>query len=190
MAVEIEEIVKARMGEALEEELKKNAHFLQKQTEWRNAAKRFDGMVSMTKEQWLALQQVEDAFLEYNMSYGEAAYRKGLSDGILIGAEQEADGSKSVLALEDMANLISIYDAVRQLKQVLLGRMDEYWGAAGAFSVFEYVFNIIDNATCSKIKFLGESEAAEIITGVLADETMQPEEKARQLLGMDKYSPE
>lgn len=34
---------------------------------------------------------------------------------ILIGVEQEADGRKSVLALEDMTNLISVYDAVRQL---------------------------------------------------------------------------
>lgn len=117
MAIGIDEIVKARIGEALEEELKKNTHFLQKQTEWRNAIKKFDGMVSMTPEQWTTLQQVEDAFLEYNVSYGESAYRKGLSDGILLGMEQEADGSKTVLALEDMANLISIYDAVRQLKK-------------------------------------------------------------------------
>ena len=188
MAIEIDEIVKARIGEALEEELKKNTNFMQKQTEWCNATKSFDDMVSMTQEQWLALQQVEDAFIEYTATYGEAAYRKGFSDGILIGMEQEADGSKSVLALEDMANLISIYDAVRQLKKVLLGRKEEHWEVAGVFSVFENVFRIIDNATCSTIKFLGEDEAVEIVTSVLADETMQPEEKARQLLGMDKYS--
>ena len=102
--------------------------------------------------------------------------------------EQEADGSKSILALEDMANLISIYDAVRQLKKVMLGGKDEHWEVAGVFSVFQNVYKVIDNATCSTIKFLGEDEAAEIVTGVLADETMQPEEKARQLLGMDKYS--
>ena len=178
MTIEMDEIVKARMGDALEEELKKNAHFLQKQKKWRDAANRFEGMVSMTHEQWLALQEVEDVFLEYNASYGEAAYRKGLSDGILIGIEQEANGRKSVLALEDMANLISVYDVVRQLKKVLLGRMDEHWEDAGAF-------NVIDNATCTKIQFLEKDEAIEIVMGVLADETMNPEEKARQLLGMD-----
>ena len=185
MTIEMDETVKARMGDALEEELKKNAHFLQKQEKWRDAANRFEGMVSMTHEQWLALQEVEDVFLEYNASYGEAAYRKGLSDGILIGIEQEANGRKSILALEDMANLISVYDAVRQLKKVLLGREDEHWEDAGAFSVFEYIFNVIDNATCSKIQFLGKDEAIEIVMGVLADETMNPEEKARQLLGLD-----
>lgn len=71
------------------------------------------------------------------------------------------------------------------MKKVLLGRMDEHCEDAGAFSVFEYVFNVIDNATCSKIQFLGKDEAIEIVTGVLADETMEPEEKARQLLGIE-----
>lgn len=70
----------------------------------------------------------------------------------MIGIEQEANGRKSILALEDMTNLISVYDAIRQLKKVLLGRMDEHWENAGAFSVFEYVFNVIDNATCLYIK--------------------------------------
>lgn len=185
MTVEMDELVKVRTGEALEEELKKKADFIQKQKEWRSAVNRFDDMVSMTHEQWLALQKVEDIFLEFNSSYGEVAYRKGLSDGILIGVEQKVDGRKSVLSLEDMTNLISVYDAVRQLKKVFLGRMDEHWEDAGVFSVFEYVFNIIDNATCSKIKFLGEDEAIEIVIGVLADETMKPEEKARKLLGME-----
>ncbi len=63
--------------------------------------------------------------------------------------------------------------------------MDEHWEDAGAFRVFEYVFNVIYNATSSKIRFLGEDKAIEIVTGVLADETMKPEEKARQLLGME-----
>jgi hypothetical protein len=185
MAIEMDEIVKARLGDELEKELKKNANFLQKQLEWRDAANRFEGMVSMTHEQWLALQEIEEVFLEYNASYGEAAYRQGLSDGISIGVEQEADGRKSVLALEDMTNLISVYDAIRQLKKVLLGRMDEHWEDAGAFRVFEYVFNVIDNATCSKIQFLGKDEAIEVVTGVLDDETMEPGEKARLLLGME-----
>ena len=82
MTIEIDEIVKARMREVLEE-VKNNAHFLQKQEGWRDAANRF----------------------------------------------------------EDMTNLISVYDAVRQLKKVLFGRMDEHWEDVGAFSVFEYVFN-------------------------------------------------
>lgn len=68
------------------------------------------------------------------------------------------------------------------LKKVLLGRIDEHWEDDGAFSVFERVFDVIYNAACSKIQFLGDDEAIKIVTDVLADEAMESKEKARQLL--------
>lgn len=185
MAVETVEIVNARTGEALEEEMKKNALVLRKQEEWRSAVKRFEDMVSMTHEQSIALQQAKDTFIEYNAYYREAVYRMGYSDGILVGMEQQSDGRKSVLAVDDMANLISVYEVVRQLKKVLLGRMDAHWEDAGAFSVFEHIFDIIDNATCSKIKLLGEDESVEMVTDILNNETEGAAEKAKQLLGME-----
>lgn len=181
---EMDNLVKARMGEALEEKLKKDVNFLQSQKEWRNAAKEFDSMVSMTHEQWLAFQRVEDVFLEYNTSYGDAAYRLGFSDGIQIRMEQEPNGRKSFLTFEDMTRLISVYDAIRQLKQVMLGSMNEHWEEAGAFRVFEQVFDIINNATSSKIKFLGD-EMIDKIIATLNNETMKPEERAKELLGME-----
>lgn len=176
-------MVKARMGEALEEKLRKDVNFLQSRKEWRKAAKEFDSMVSMTHEQWLAFERVEDVFLEYNTSYGDAAYRLGFSDGIQIRMEQEPD-RKSFLTFEDMTRLISVYDAIRQLKQVLLGSMNEHWEEAGAFRVFEQVFDIINNAVSSKIKFLGDEMIDKIIS-ILNDETMKPEERAKKLLGME-----
>lgn len=48
---EMDNLVKVRMGETLEEELRKDTNFQQRQKEWRNAAKEFDSMVSMTQEQ-------------------------------------------------------------------------------------------------------------------------------------------
>lgn len=186
MTINIDELVKVRTGETLEVELRKNADFLLKQQEWREAIKKFDDMISTSSEQWLSLQSVEDIFLEYNSSYGEVAYRLGYSDGVMIGVEQELDGKKSVLSFEDMTNLISVYDAIRQLKKVLLGRMDERWEDAGAFSEFERVFNVIINASFAKIKFLGDDKAIKIITEILSDETLKPEEKARRLLGIEQ----
>lgn len=185
MGIEMNDLVKARTGEPLEEKLKKDADFLKRQREWRDAIHKFDKMVSMTHEQWLALEHVEDIFLEYNISYGEAAYKMGYSDGIEIGMEQTPDGRKSVLTVEDMANLISVYDAIQQLKKVLLGRMDEHWEEAGAFSVFEHIFDVINNATCTKIKFSEGNEAIEMVTDILDDEMMKPEEKAKRLLGVE-----
>lgn len=181
---EMDNLVKVRMGEALEEELRKDANFQQRQKEWRNASKEFDSMVSMTQEQWFAFERVEDVFLSYNSAYGEAAYKMGLSDGIQIRREQEPNGRKSFLTFEDMTRLISVYDAVRELKKVLLGSVDEHWEEAGAFRVFEQIFDVINSATSAKIKFLGDEMIDKIIS-ILNDETMRPEERAKQLLGME-----
>ena len=83
-----------------------------------------------------------------------------------------------------MTRLISVYDAVRELKKVLLGSVDEHWEEAGAFRVFEQIFDVINSATSAKIKFLGDEMIDKIIS-ILNDETMRPEERAKQLLGME-----
>lgn len=185
MAVNIDKLVETRTGEALEAELRKKANFLEKQKEWRDAIKKFNDMVSMSHEEFLSLQSVEDVFLEYNSAYGETAYRMGYSDGVMVGMEQEPDGIKSVLTFEDMKNLICVYDAVRQLEKILLGRSGEHWEDVTSSSVYERVFNIICNATCTKIKLLEDDKAIDFITEVLSDDTMAPGKKAGRLLGID-----
>ena len=67
---------------------------------------------------------------------------------------------------------------------VLLGSMNEHWEEVGAFRVFEQVFAIISNAASSKIKFLGD-EMIDKIIAILNNETMKPEERARELLGIE-----
>jgi len=66
----------------------------------------------------------------------------------------------------------------------LLGSVDEHWEEAGAFSVFEHIFVVISSAVSTKIKFLGDEMIDKIIS-ILNDETMRPEERAKQLLGME-----
>lgn len=122
MVVDMDKLVETRTGETLEEELRKNTDFLQKQKEWRDAIKKFNDMVSMSHEEFLSLQSVEDVFLEYNSAYGEAAYRMGHSDGFMVGMEQEPDGTKSVFTVKDMTNLICAYNAIRQVEKILFGR--------------------------------------------------------------------
>ena len=181
---EIENLRKVRMGEVLEEQLKEDANFVQAQKEWRAAVNEFDALVPMTKKQWLAFDNVESIFLNYRVAYGEAAYRLGFSDGIQIGMEQKFDERKSFLTVEDMTRLISVYDAVSQLKQLLLGDADEQGEENGLFHVFEEIFNIIREASSSKIRFLGE-DAIDKIVFILNDETMKPEERAKKLLALD-----
>lgn len=153
---EIENLRKVRMGEVLEEQLKEDANFVQAQKEWRAAVNEFDALVPMTKKQWLAFDNVESIFLNYSVAYGEAAYRLGFSDGIQIGMEQKFDERKTFLTLKDMTGLISVYDAIRQLKQLLLRNADEQ----------------------------GE-DAIDKIVFILNDETMKPEERAKKLLALD-----
>lgn len=179
----LKELAFIRTGTPLDEELKKRTDYVQSQNKWRKAEKRFNDMFNMTKEQWHAFDNIEDAFLEYNAICIETAYQMGHTDGILVGMEQMPDGRKSVLTLEDMADLISVYDSIRQLKKVLLGRMDEHWEDDGAFSVFERVFDVIDNAASAKIKLLGEDESCEQISSVLSNDSMTATERAKQLLG-------
>lgn len=139
----MDHLLEVRMGEVLEEQLKEDTNFMQAQKEWRGAVNEFDALVPMTKEQWLAFDNVESIFLNYSVVYGEAAYRLGFSDGIQIGMEQKFDERKSFLTLKDMTRLISVYDAIRQLKQLLLGNADEQGEEIGLFNIFEEIFNII-----------------------------------------------
>lgn len=180
----LDELINVRTGEPLDEELRKRTDFCQKQKEWRDAIHNFNDMVKMTKEQWLAFDDIESIFLKYNTVCIETAYQLGYADGILIGMEQMPDGRKSVLSLENMTNLISVYDSIRQLKKVLIGRMDEYWEDAGAFKIFEYIFDVIDNAACAEIKLLGEDKSCERISTVLSNDRITPRERAKQLLGL------
>lgn len=178
----LKEITIERTGDTLDKELQKRANFKQRQAEWRDAANKFDKMFQMTKEQWLAFDDIEDMFLKYNFVCVEAAYELGYTDGISVGAEQKLEGSKSVLSLEDMTTLVSVYDSFRQLKKVILGRMDEHWEDAGVFKVFEHIYDVIDNAASAEIKLLGEDEACIRISSILSNDKMSAEERAKKLL--------
>lgn len=178
----LKELINERTGEPLDKELYKRTDFQQRQVEWRDAAHKFDDMVKMTKEQWLAFDEIEEMFLKYNFICSETAYKLGYTDGILVGMERRPDGKKSVLSLEDMATLISVYDSFRQLKKVILGRLDEHWEDAGAFKVFEHIYDVIDSATCAEIKLLGDDESSKRISTILSNDRITAEERAKLLL--------
>lgn len=183
----LNELAFIRTGTPLDEELKKRTDYVQSQNQWREAENKFNDMIKMSKKQWHAFDDIEDAFLEYNAICIDAAYKQGYKDGILIGMEQMPDGRKSVLSLEDMTHLISVYDSIRQLKKVLLGRMNEHWEDDGAFSVFERVFDVIYNAASAKIKLLGEDKSCEQINSILSNDNITPAERAKQLSGDIRY---
>lgn len=176
-----EDIVSARVGEELEKILRADTEFQQQTKVLHKASIDFRNGCGMKQEGWKLYDNFEQESSKYNCMYGEAAYRLGVSDGFLMSQEQKPDGRK--LSLEDMNNLISIYDCVQKLKEILLGSREEYWEEGGGFTVFERLYNIIEHAACAEIRLLGEDEAFERVTAIL-DEKITAEERAKQLLGI------
>lgn len=178
----MEEFVLTRM-EALESKIQNNEDY------WRQvqiscvAGKKFETAVKKGEGIWEAYIGYEEEKSKANCLYSESAYMQGFEDGILIGMEKQPDGRKSVLSLEDMTAMISVYDSVQKLKEIMLGCKKEEWKEGGALSVFQDIFHIIEHTVSAEISLLGEDKASERITDIL-DKKMTTEERAKQLLGI------
>lgn len=179
-----EEIVKSRMAEPLERELKKEGVFQNQLMKMREALHKWNGEVEMTQERVEAFSCVEEAMAEYTYIYGETAYRLGYSDGMLAGMEQGSDRSKTIFSLEDMSSLISIYDAIKKLNIIMLGRLEVHQKEEGVLGTLNCIFDVIDNGKCAEIELLGEEESFERVMRILDKEMSTPDERARQLLGI------
>ena len=102
--------------------------------------------------------------------------------------DKNPSNKRTVLSLEDMSNLVSIYDAVRKLKITLFGSLDISPKKDSVLGLLDYVFDIINNGICSEIELLGRNKSAELITNILDSSSSTSEEKAKQLLGISNYS--
>lgn len=177
-----QEFVLSRMEE-LEVRIRKNEEYWQQVRVANEAGKRFETACDKDKEVLKAYGEYEDELSKTNCIYSEEAYKLGFEDGILIGMEKKPDGRKSVLSLEDMTAMVSVYDAVQNLKTTMLGSRREYWEEGGVLAVFESVYDIVEHAACAEIRLMGEDEAAERVTDIL-DREMTAEEQAKELLGL------
>lgn len=177
-----QKFVLARMEE-LEVRLRSNEEYWQQVRVANEAGKKFEEACDENREILKAYGEYEEELSKTNCLYSEEAYRLGYEDGILIGMEREADGRKSVLSVEDMTAMVSVYDAVQELKVVMLGKRKEYWEKGGVLAVFENIYDIIEYATCAEIRLMGEDECTDRVTGIL-DKEVSAEERAKVLLGL------
>lgn len=180
---EFDEMVYTRIGDPLDAELAKNADYIEVKKQLKTAIDKFNDMLKLTKEQWTALAKMEDSFSERDAVCVEAAYRLGYSDGVLVKTEQSFDGKKSLLSVEDMANLIAAYDSVQKLKKTLFGDVSEDTEDT-IFKVLDGIFGVLTSAACTKFSFLEEGEACDEISSIADNEALTPEERAKQLLGL------
>ena len=86
------------------------------------------------------------------------------------------------MTLEDMTNLIIIYDAVRQLSRNFFGYYEIFEEDEGIMGALGNVWKVIVNGTSIKIKQLGEDESFDKILDILNAETSPPRERAMKLL--------
>ncbi len=127
--------------------------------------------------------KIWDSIGRYNYSYGEAAYRLGYEDGVRVGMEQKAAGKRSMFSLEDMADMVRMYDAVKQLNITLFGHNEYHKKEEGVLGALDRVYYIIHNGIGCMLEFLGENESDESITFILDEVEDTPERRARMLLG-------
>ena len=119
----------------------------------------------------------------------EIAYSSGFRDGVDIGMTYEGSGKKEqecvstekeshTISVEDMTHLLMIYEAYQKLLVTLIGsetilRYDE--GCLGAMTG---ALAVIENNVSKELK-------EEDIDEIVLDHLLEPEEKARKLLGME-----
>lgn len=177
-----QKFVLSRMEE-LEVRIRKNEEYWQQVRVANESGKRFEATCNKDKEILKAYGEYEEELSKTNCIYSEEAYKLGFEDGILIGMEKEPDGRKSVLSLQDMTAMVSVYDAVQELKEAMLGSRREHWEQGGILAKVELLHDIVEHAACAEIlRLMGEDETAERVTDIL-DREMTAEERAKILLG-------
>ena len=179
-----EELLKSRMGEPLEDRLRKDPAYVKEQKELSIILREHWEIPSRTKKQRvMKSDKIWDCIGRYNYSYGEAAYRLGYEDGVRVGMEKKAAGKRSMFSLEDMTDMVRMYDAVKQLNITLFGHNEYHEKEEGALGALDRVYYIIHNGIGCMLEFLGENESDESITYILDEVEDTPERRARMLLG-------
>lgn len=174
-----DEVVKNRLGEALEAELAKSG-IREKQKEISCILGRWYN--NMTKEEMEIFDEAEEKILQYISFYGETAYRLGAMDDIKYGIEQKAEGKDIILSLEDMVHIIYIYDSVKKINDIILGKNEIYDGRKGILGALGRICDLAYNGTSYNIKLLGEDEADNTVFNILDKNEYSPEERTAMLL--------
>lgn len=101
----------------------------------------------------------------------------------LKGERQMKNNQNTILTLNDMTCLITIYDAIRQLNMALYGFYEPESRNEGIMGALSNVWDVIVNGTCAEIHLLEENEFLSQVLHILG-ESATPRERAKLLLGM------
>lgn len=180
----LDEQIENRMGEPLEARLRENVAYMEAQKELSIILRKHWEVPPRTKKQRVRKSdKIWDSIGRYNYSYGEAAYRLGYEDGVRVGMEQKAAGKRSMFSMEDMTDMVRMYDAVKQLNITLFGHYEYHEKEEGVLGALDRIYYIIHNGIGCMLEFLGEDESDESITYILDKVDDTPERRAGMLLG-------
>lgn len=132
--------------------------------------------------------QLDEAVGEYSASYGDTAYTLGFHDGMEVEKEHKEivrmsrqEEKLSGFSLEDMATLIYVLDAYKELNAFLYGtemmlRFDE-----GILGRMGRIYKVINNHIALRFQ-QGEMDEKEKI---LLDTSLEPELRAKLLMAVE-----
>jgi hypothetical protein len=184
MEILSEKMIDNRLGEPLEKLLQNDPVYRERQKKLSETLREHWEIPPRTKKQrvWKS-DKIWDSIGRYNYSYGKVAYQLGYEDGVRAGMEKKAAGKRSMFSLEDMTDMVRLYDAVKQLNITLFGHDEYHEKEEGVLGALDRVYYIIHNGIGCRLEFLGEDESDESITYILDKMDDSPEIKAKMLLG-------
>ncbi len=181
-----DEFVTMRINEPLEEQLRVSKDFRETQREWGRISQMLNDGIEQTAEYRRLQEEWESKNSEHKYLCGKAAYVLGYEDGIKIASEHQIRQEKSILSVQDMAQLIYVYDAIKKLNKIMCGEVTVYQRDKGLFGTMERVVDVIAGGAASEVIMLGKDEFSEYLTRVLNNEDETPEKRARELVGMQQ----
>lgn len=180
-----DELIFARVGEPLEQRLRKSERFRQQTQSLSNTSKEFAENFILSEKDKTLFERMDDAWSEYSSVYGEEAYRMGFEEGVQLAAERTIRVKGSVLSAGDMTHLVYVYDAIKKLNELLLGTWDIHDRECGILEELDRVCDVIESGVCAEMRLLGEDEMHERLEDILDNSEMTSKERAERLVGAD-----
>lgn len=176
-----DELIFARVGEPLEQRLRKSERFRQQTQSLSDISKEFAENFILSEKDRGLFDRMDDEWSQYSSVYGEESYRLGFEDGVRLASEHAIRGKGSVLSVKDMTHLVYMYDSVKKLNKLLLGTWDIHGRECGILEELDRVCDVIESGVCAEIRLQGEDEMHEQLEDILDNSEMSPEERAKRL---------
>lgn len=169
-------------SERMDEQLKQNEGYAGSRERYRTLLQWLKEKLCNAQDEKMLL-ELDESVGEYSCEYGEAAYVLGFHDGLDMGLEHLAykNGnqlcSAAPLTMEDMTDLIYIYDAYKALNVFLLGNETVLTFQEGVIGEMGRIYRVLGHyVPASGID--GELSEAQKI---LADVSLEPRERAKKI---------